>query len=392
MRKLNALLIIAGVLALRSIVSAGGWLPALSRTFTPETSVQGQGFMPVEGHDFKSKLASAAERARSGNAPFWTAFSIDIRSGVAVDIGVKDYEALANGSAGANVARVPLNDTRQLGIFLLHAPDGSRITGIEVYDLGRQRDYGGHPVYWLGHIRSDESLGFFQNVAEAHQTPQLAERAVMVIALHDDSRVPSILKDYARATADARVRETAIPWLGQIGGEQTFLSDLVRDENERPEIRKRAALSLGIAKDKSALATIQSLYESVTQPEVKKQLLLAASLSENADESSDFLVKVAQGDGEIQFRKLAVLWVGLRGGTQGLKAIEDIISDPAADTELQKHAVLALGQRADSAALDLLLKVAKTHPKDVVRKRAIFWLGQKKDERGQELLKKALTK
>jgi HEAT repeat protein len=54
--------------------------------------------------------------------------------------------------------------------------------------------------------------------------------------------------------------------------------------------------------------------------------------------------------------------------------------------------VFALSQMHDADAVPRLINVAKTNKNPVVRKQAIFWLGQMNDPRALDFLEEILTK
>jgi hypothetical protein len=61
-------------------------------------------------------------------------------------------------------------ETRNLGVFLLHEPSDGSITRVEVYNLDRQREYSGYPVYWLGRAGNEESLSLLKALVESNQS------------------------------------------------------------------------------------------------------------------------------------------------------------------------------------------------------------------------------
>jgi HEAT repeat protein len=67
-----------------------------------------------------------------------------------------------------------------------------------------------------------------------------------------------------------------------------------------------------------------------------------------------------------------------------------IENDP--ETEVKKKAVFALSQMHDEDAVPRLISLAKTNKNAVVRKQAIFWLGQSGDPRALDFLEEILTK
>lgn len=355
------------------------------------TSAQAQrpGFIAVEGSNLKSRLDAAIKLGRASSRRFWAAYSFDVRPGVSVDFDYRDGKTTFNGT---NISFDSKRETRNLGVFLLVEQGSDAITRIEVYNLERQREYSGYPVYWLGRANNEESLNFLRGLVEGQQTAKVSEHATMAIALHDDQRVGGMLKNIVRQSSVEKVRKSAVFWLGQIEGETPFLADLVRNERESVEVRKQAAFAIGISKDRNALSALQNLYPSITDREVKKQIIFAASINENKDDSVNFLIDTATNDPDREARKQAIFWLGQKAGERSLGALKDTVESSDADTEVQKQAVFAISQRPKDEAVPLLMKIARTHSKPAVRKQAIFWLGQTGDERAVEFFKEILLK
>jgi HEAT repeat protein len=149
-------------------------------------------------------------------------------------------------------------------------------------------------------------------------------------------------------------------WLGQIPGHNSFLVDLVRNDQESASLRKEAAFAIGISKDPRALASLEGLYPSIANREVKKQIIFAASLDRNddgsaanrsADDGINFLVKVAESDPDRELRKQALFWLGQRAGKRSLEVLGAVVEKSDDDTEVQKQAVFAISQRAKDEAI-----------------------------------------
>ncbi|HST20471.1 MAG TPA: HEAT repeat domain-containing protein, partial [Blastocatellia bacterium] len=237
---------------------------------------------------------------------------------------------------------------------------------------------------------------------ESNQANRVAEHAVAALAIHDDQRVDPILEDLVRRSNIEKVRSTAVFWLGQTPGHHPLLAEIVRNEQENTSLRKEAAFSMGAGHDPAAMSTLQNLYGSISNREVKKQIIFAASITGNdkrsaANDRSDeegvtFLIKVAETDADRELKKQALFWLGQKAGKRSLDALGKTIDSNDADTEVQKQAVFAISQRPKDEAVPLLIKIAKTHAKPAVRKQAIFWLGQTGDERALEFFKEILSK
>jgi len=360
---------------------------------------QREGFIPVEGANLKSKLDLAVKQGRTKQTRFWTAYSFDVRPGVAVD-----YEWRSDGNttivSGTSISVDSKVETRNLGIFVLHEPSDGSIARVEVYNLDRRREYSGYPVYWLGRAANEESLTYLKGIVESNQTGDAPKHSIVAIGLHDDPRVGGMLEDFVRNSKVEQVRRSAVFWLGQIPGHQSFLADLVRSEQESTSLRKEAAFAIGISKDPGALAALEQLYASINNREVKKQIIFAASLNRedggrsarSNDAGINFLVKVAESDPDRELRKQALFWLGQQAGKRSLEVLGNVVEKSDDDTEVQKQAVFAISQRAKDEAVPLLIKIARTHPKPAVRKQAMFWLGQTGDERALEFFKEILAK
>jgi HEAT repeat protein len=354
-----------------------------------EMAAQRQGFIAVEGPNLRSRMDAAVKLGRAASAPFWTAYSFDVRPGVSVDM---EWNGKRTSVDGTNISFDSTRETRNLGVFLLREPNGDAVTRVEVYNLDRDREFSGYRVYWLGRASNDESLGLLRGLIEGQQTAKIAEHATMAFALHDDPRVGGALKGFVQQSSIEKVRTSAVFWLGQVGGETPFLADLVRNENEAREVRKQAAFAIGVSKDRAALSTLQGVYPAVTNRDVKNQIIFAASINEDKDAAVNFLIDVAGKDTDRESRKQAIFWLGQKAGDRSLGALKDTLDRPDADTEIQKQAVFAISQRSKDESVPLLIKIAKTHANPAVRKQAIFWLGQTGDERAVDFFKEVLLK
>ncbi len=168
---------------------------------------QDQQFVPIEGASLKSRLEAAVVLAPffgAPQAPFWAAYSFEVRPGIAVDAEVINADGTLTVFRGASFSLHPPLETRNLAVFLFYEPSSKYPVLLEIYNLERRRDYAGHPVYWLGRARNEESLNLLEELIRADQAGGTAERAAMAIALHDDPRVDHILEKLARSSSHGR--------------------------------------------------------------------------------------------------------------------------------------------------------------------------------------------
>jgi HEAT repeat protein len=350
-------------------------------------AAQSSSFIPVEGADLRAKLDAASARARSARTPYWSAYSFDVRPGVAVDPNGGEFHGSMNTIGGTTVFVGTSNgmtvETRNLAVFLLREAGTAAITRLEIYNLDRKREYSGYPVYWLGRAANEESLNFLRGIAESTPAPAsltgaglLSQHATLAISLHDDTRVVGMLKSFVKASSNQKVRSTAVHWIGQIGGETQFLADIVRSESEQDDLRRQAAHAIGESRDRAALSTLQSLYEGLSQStrhEVKRGIIHAVSDNENREGAAAFLLKVAKTDADKESRRTAVHALGDHGRDA---VIDDLMGIFASDqTEDVRRAVLhALKEIGTPRARGKILEIARTGNNPDMRRHAIHML------------------
>jgi HEAT repeat protein len=371
---------------LLSVVGAGGDDPKIQ---SPATTVQS--FTAVDGADLMTKLEAAQARGRAKQTPYWSAYSFDVRPGVAIDPEVREFRGNMNTIGDTTVfvgtdANGMTVETRSLAIFLLRDPAANQITRMEIYNLERKREYSGYPVYWLGRANNEESLNYLRALAAATPLDMMSERAVLGIALHDDARVGGMLKNFVISSPNARVRSSAVYWLGQVGGEQAFLASLVRNESEDAKIRRGAAHAIGQSHDRGTMATIKSLYDEVKDPEIRRSVVAAAGGSDEEQPAFAFLLGVAKSDPDWEARRSAVRQLG---HFQRDEAVDELMKIYASDAnvEIKKSALRSLGETKNARAQARLLEIARTDTNADLRKQAIRVLGDRGEAAVDDLLR-----
>lgn len=358
------------------------------QTQKPEATVQS--FTTVNGGDLKARLDGASQQAR-GQSPYWSAYSFDVRPGVAVDPTVHEFHGSMNTIGDTSVfigttASGMAVETRNLAIFLLRQPGNSQISRMEIYNLERKREYSGYPVYWLGRANNEESLNYLQSLSDSNQPNLLGERAVLGISLHDDARVAGLLKNFVRGSQNQRVRSASVYWLGQVGGEQNFLADIVRNQAEDRKLRRQAAHAIGDSRDRGALALLESLYDSVKEAEIHRSIVQAAGNNQDQDGAFSFILKVAKSDPDREARRTAVRQLG---DFERPAAVDELIKiyNADADNEIKRTVLHSLADTKQPKAQTRLLELARTEPNQELRKQAIHVLSDRGAEVIEDLIK-----
>src|SRR5688572_11664884 len=375
------------ILSLALAVAAGGGDEL--QTQTVATTVQS--FTTVEGTDLMTKLEAAQARGRTRQTPYWSAYTFDVRPGVAVDPAVREFRGNMNTIGDTTVfvgtdANGVTVETRNLTIFLLREPSGNQITRMEIYNLERKREYSGYPVYWLGRANNEESLNYLQAIAAATPLDTLSERAVIGIAVHDDARVGAMLKNFVISSPNQRIRSSAVYWLGQTGGETAFLASLVRNESEDKKLRRSAAHSIGESHDRGTLATLKSLYEEVKDTEVRRSVISAAGNSDEEQLAFPFLLGVAKNDADWESRRAAVRQLGHFQRDDAADELGRIFASES-NLDIKKAALRSLAETKSAKAQARLLEVARTDTNAELRKQAIRVLGERGEAAVDDLLK-----
>ncbi len=348
------------------------------------TASQRRNFIPVAGADLKSKLDAAVKQGRAAakSAPFWVAYTFDVRPGIAIDPDIEQFSGSMNDFGGTTVFRGKVDgitiETRNLGLFLLHDSQGT-ITRAEIYNLERKHEYSNHPVYWLGRAGNEESLNYLLGLVESARAERVAETATVALAVHDDRRVSETLKNLVGRSKNEDVRKTSAYWLGHSGGEHAFLSELVRNEREDKELREAAAHAAGMSRDEAALAAVQSLYATVAVGGVRAALVHAAAHNEDKAAASAFLLGVARTDREHDVKAQAIHRLGQFDTEQ---IVDELMKIYAGDRvgEVRQSVLHAFSQMSNARAHAQLLEIARAGDDIESRGQAIHWLGQRRGE------------
>jgi HEAT repeat protein len=359
---------------------------------TQSSATTVQGFTAVEGADLMSKLNAAQARGRTSQTPYWSAYTFDVRPGVAVDPSIRDFNGSMNtiGDTTVFVGTTSTGmtvETRNLAIFLLRDPAANQITRMEVYNLERKREYTGYPVYWMGRANNEESLNYLRALAQASPLDILGERAVLGIALHDDARVGGMLKNFVTGSPNQRTRSSSVYWLGQVGGEQTFLATLVRNDAEDKKMRRSAAHAIGQGKDRGSVALLQGLYESVKDVEVRRSIISAAGNSVHEPQQAfTFLLTIGKNDPDWESRRTAVRQLG---HFEREDAVDELMKIYTNDSQLdvKRTALRALAETKSPRAQARLLEVARNETNPELRKQAIRVLGERGEAVVDDLFK-----
>jgi HEAT repeat protein len=139
------------------------------------------------------------------------------------------------------------------------------------------------------------------------------------------------------------------------------------------------------------LETIATDNSGASREQTRRADAALSAIAMHADPAAlDVLVGQAHNAKSPHMRGQALFWLAQRAGQKVAEsAINDAIAnDP--ETEVKKKAVFALTQMPSGEGVPLLIQVARTNRNLEVRKQAMFWLGQSKDERALAFIEQIL--
>lgn len=251
-------------------------------------------------------------------------------------------------------------DTEFLVFFRV---ENKQVEKIRTFSPECSVDAGGLPFVWLTGVNPAQSIGLLEALipnSDAKADRKLANRAISAIAMHRDPAADAALDRLSAVTQNEETRRQAAFWMGNARGRHGFesLQRILRDDPS-DHVREHAVFALTQSKEPEAIPLV---------------------------------ARVAHDDKSTRVRGQALFWLAQRAGKQiSETAIRQAIdNDP--ETQVKKKAVFALTQMKNGDGVPLLIEIARTNHNAVVRKEAMFWLGQSKDARATQFFEELLVK
>lgn len=137
-------------------------------------------------------------------------------------------------------------------------------------------------------------------------------------------------------------------------------------------------------------SSIDYLVSQIRNADREGELMAALSIHEHPRVVPE-LVALARRDPDTEVRKHAIFWLGQKAGEKAEAELRRFV-DEDSDEDVKERAVFAISQLPTDRSVPLLIDLAKNHKNATVRKRAIFWLSQTGDPRAIDLLESILLK
>ena len=247
----------------------------------------------------------------------------------------------------------------------------------------------------------------------------LRKKAMFLLSQKPGSESESLIIDAIRNDPSIAVREDAIFWLGQMRSDRAAatLEELVSSSSD-VRLRDKALFSLSQQNSGRARSVMRRLAENPDSPTKLRESAIFQIGQRGSQENADYLKELFTRlpRGEESLRKSALFSLSQMRGYGNDRWLLDIAMDERQSTEVRKHALFCAGQNGvsgrelatlydrvgsrdvkeqliwvmsesrDPRASDRLVEIAKSDRDPEMRKKALFWLGQKNDPRIRQIL------
>ncbi len=257
---------------------------------------------------------------------------------------------------------------------------------IEVAEREPDREMRKEAIEGLGERKDSRSFQALEKIAnDSGAGGELQRVAVEAIGARPEDEALPLLKKIAKTHQAAEARREAIERLGEFPGQISFLGELARNETENLDARRQAVESIAESHNAEATSTLKQLYASISNQELKREII--ESFEDCADRKAavDFLLEVARGDSDREAREQAFSTLGDMNDDRALDALAQLY-DAERNEEIKAEILSALSDSNSSRALKKLMEVAKGDPSFKLRKKAISLLGESDDPEAVKFL------
>ena len=247
-------------------------------------------------------------------------------------------------------------------------------------------------THWAGLLGDASTVPALERLTSDTEA-SIAEAGLFALsAIPDGAGVPSLVR-FARAAPDERRREKAVFWLGQSEREDALrvVREMAADRAAPTKVRGMAIFALGQRREGAGeFEYLRTLFPTLDDDALREKVLMAASQGGSTTGSRWLLDVARDAHYSDHVRRQAVFWAGPGGAaTKDIAALYDGLD--ASSRAVREHTIFALSQRDDADATSKLMAIAKGDSDAEMRKKALFWLGQKDDPRVTKFITDLVT-
>ncbi len=244
----------------------------------------------------------------------------------------------------------------------------------------------------------------------------LRKKAVFMLSQHRSNETENLMMDVIKNDPSSDVREDAVFWLGQVRSEkaESMLIDIATTARDI-DLRKKALFAMTQQRMPRGQALIRKLAgDNGTPEELRKDAIWQLGQQRSQENSDALRALFMKTKGDEEIAKSVLFSLSQMRGYGNDRWLLDVALDRSASDDVRKHAIFCAGQAGISGselialydktsdravkeqliwvmsdsrnATDKLIDIAKNDKDIEMRKKAIFWLGQKNDPRVRQLL------
>jgi HEAT repeat protein len=251
---------------------------------------------------------------------------------------------------------------------------------------------------------------------------KLRRAAILVLAMHETPQAVELILRAAREDPDPSVRAQGINYLGLVGSDEAVaVIEAALNDASEPEIQERAVIALSLLDpEKSApllrravqnpdlspalreriihalivsdgeenITFLRTLFDQLDDPALQTAVVMAVGQA-GRPETREWLIGLARDPGqpaELRARSFFFLAMDSQISTEALIGLFDALDG----SDMRRQAVLAIGQRNDAPATDFIIRIARDETDPELQRAAILWLGQSRDPRAVEVLQELI--
>jgi len=234
-------------------------------------------------------------------------------------------------------------------------------------------------LFLVAQTGSSQGMEVLGRIARGQSNPDLQRKAVEYLGIFGSSSSRRVLANVYASSSDEAVKRAVLRAYMVSGNKEGLFAAA---KNEKDESLKREAMrQLGLV---GGLSELQQLYQTETSTDVRREILQGFFLGGDSQK----LVQVAQSEKDPDLRRTAIRNLGLMGGGDASKALQDIYARET-DHSLKEEVLNAYFLQGNAKAL---VAIARSEKDPSLKKKAVEKLSQMGSKEGNDYLMELLQK
>jgi HEAT repeat protein len=219
-------------------------------------------------------------------------------------------------------------------------------------------------LFVLSQSGSPKAHEIVARIASGNRNPELQMKAIRDLGLFGGKESRATLEEIYKSSHDTDVKRVILQSF-MISGERERLLEVAKSE-QSPELRGEAVKQLGVMGGRSEL---YQLYQNETSTEVKKKILQAMFVGGDVEH----MLGLARTEKDSELRRQAVRNLGLMGKDKTAAALVSIYNSDK-DPEIKRAVILAFFQQGNAKPLIEIARQEKdmSMKKDAVQKLSLM--------------------